>query len=79
MVRLIDENWPECPIKEVRLSDVLHAVLGQASALMNKEPPESCLAAKQDLMRKLFVMKILVGKFLVVIRWYRKFLKDIRK
>jgi 3-mercaptopyruvate sulfurtransferase SseA len=47
IVRLIDENWPECPIKEVRLSHVLHAVLVQASALMDKEPPESSLAAKK--------------------------------
>jgi hypothetical protein len=36
-------------------------------------------ASMTDLMRKLFVMKILVGKFLVLIRWHRKFFKDLRK
>jgi hypothetical protein len=39
----------------------------------------SCTSTKRDIMRKLFIMKIPVGEFLVLLRWYRKYLNDIGK
>jgi hypothetical protein len=71
--RLIEENWPNGPIREERLSAVLHGVVVQASSLMAKASPDTPFAAKRDLMRKLRRIKNLVGKFLVLLRWPRKY------
>jgi hypothetical protein len=75
--RVIEENWPIGPRREERLSHVLHAVLAQGDALMPQAPAEIPIAAKKEIMMKLFRMRILVAKFLVLLRWSRKYFNAI--
>jgi hypothetical protein len=76
---LIEENWPTgpAPVKEERLSAVLHAEVVQASSLMPQALADTPFAAKRDLMKNILRMQILVGKFLMLLRWSRKYLAEI--
>jgi hypothetical protein len=61
---LIEENWPTCPavlpVKEERLSAVLHAVLAQSSSHMPRDLPDSPFGVKRNLMREILRMQIIV-------------------
>jgi hypothetical protein len=61
--RLNEESWLNWPVREERLSAVLHPGVMQASSLMAQASPDTPFAAKGDVMMKFLKMKILQRKF----------------
>jgi hypothetical protein len=63
----------------VRLSSALEAVLLKASKMMEQPPREMSPQSNKKIMMKLQIMRILMGKYLVLFRSARQYLPKIEE